>query len=85
MDETLEIDHINRIPNDNRLVNLRLVTRQENIFNTDAKGYTKRKNGFQARITLNEVSITKKFKTENEARTWYIDQKEILHVIHLNI
>jgi hypothetical protein len=82
MDETLCIDHINRIPNDNRLENLRLVTHQENQFNTDAKGYTKRKNGFQAYIQLNGIQKSKYFRTENEARNWYLEQKEILHLIH---
>lgn len=35
----LVIDHINRIPSDNRIENLRLVTIQENGFNTSTKGY----------------------------------------------
>ena len=81
MDETLDIDHINRIRNDNRLENLRLVTRQQNLFNTNAKGYTKYKNGFAAKIELNGVTISKCFKTENEARNWYLEQKLILHAI----
>ena len=81
MDETLDIDHINRIKNDNRLVNLRLVTIQENAFNTDAKGYSKDHNGFKAQIKINGVQISKRFKTENEARNWYLEQKLILHVI----
>jgi hypothetical protein len=82
MDETLLIDHINRIKNDNRLVNLRLVTIQENMFNQNAKGYSKHKNGFQGQITLNGILKSKRFKTEDEARQWYLEQKEILHVIH---
>ena len=81
MDSTLFIDHINRIRNDNRLENLRLVTRQENLFNTDAKGYTKHGTGFTGQIMLNGIIKTKCFKTEDEARTWYLDQKLILHII----
>jgi hypothetical protein len=81
MDETLFIDHINRIPNDNRIENLRLVTNQQNNFNTDAKGYSKHGNGFKGRIRLNGVLISKTFKTEDEARAWYLEQKTILHII----
>ena len=82
MNDTLFIDHINRIRNDNRLENLRLVTCQENHFNQDAKGYTKCKNGFDAKIKLNGITKTKYFRTEDEARNWYLEQKEILHLIH---
>lgn len=82
MDSTLDIDHINRIKNDNRLENLRLVTHQENHFNRDAKGYAKNGNGFNGRIRFNGILKQKYFRTEIEARTWYLEQKEILHVIH---
>lgn len=81
MDETLQIDHINRIPNDNRLENLRLVTNQQNQFNKDAKGYHKHGTGFRGQIRLNGVIISKCFKTEIEARNWYLEQKTILHFI----
>jgi hypothetical protein len=83
MDDTLCIDHINHTRNDNRLENLRLVTQQQNHFNRgEVKGYTKIKNGFQGRIMLNGVRITKYFKTEDEACAWYLEQKAILHIIH---
>jgi hypothetical protein len=32
---SLEIDHINRIKTDNRLINLRLVTRSDNLYNRE--------------------------------------------------
>ena len=38
-DESGEIDHINRIRDDNRIENLRVVTSQENKFNANARGY----------------------------------------------
>ena len=81
VDSQLKIDHINRIRNDNRLENLRLVTHQQNMFNTDAKGYHLKGNGFESQITLNGEIFKKRFKTEDEARAWYLEQKEILHII----
>ncbi len=33
----LEVDHINRVPDDNRIENLRLVTRSQNALNTKLK------------------------------------------------
>jgi hypothetical protein len=44
----LVIDHIDRNPLNNNIENLRVVTHQENTFNSDAKGCyfnKKRKNG----------------------------------------
>lgn len=77
----LQIDHINRDKSDNRIENLRLVTNQQNQFNKNAKGYSRRYNGFQANIKLNDKCLTKQFATEDEARTWYLEQKEIHHHI----
>ena len=77
----LEIDHINRDRKDNRIENLRLVTHQQNLFNTNAKGYSRHYNGFQARIMINSERITKSFPTEDEAKEWYLEQKEIHHII----
>ena len=57
-----EIDHINRVRNDNRLINLRSVTRSENNKNhsmqnnntTGITGVTRRSNGiYEARISIN--------------------------------
>lgn len=56
-----EIDHINRLPGDNRLCNLRLATRSQNNTNKvkfrpnklGIKGVTKQRNGYQVNISDN--------------------------------
>jgi len=80
----LHIDHIDRDKLNNNIENLRLVTRQENYFNTDAKGYyfNKARNKFQAYIGINGKLIhLGYFDTEEEARNAYLKAKERLHII----
>ena len=80
-----EIDHINGIRDDNRICNLRSVTRQQNQWNrTTAKGYylDKRTNKFNSQIYLNRKRIRLGyFNTEQEARTAYLQAKEKYHII----
>jgi hypothetical protein len=80
-----QIDHINRIRDDNRICNLRSVTHQQNQMNrTTTKGYTwdKRVNKWLARIKLNYKSIhLGYFKTEEDARDAYITAKDKYHII----
>jgi hypothetical protein len=79
-----QIDHINRIRNDNRLENLRIVTNQENAFNTNAKGYCwdKSRKKWLSCITLNGKQINLgRFDTEQEARQAYLDAKKVYHII----
>jgi hypothetical protein len=80
-----EIDHINGIRNDNRICNLRSVTRQQNHWNRiNTKGYTYNKtaNKFQAQIKVNKKHITLGyFNTEFEARNAYLQAKEKYHII----
>jgi hypothetical protein len=78
------LDHINRDKTDNRISNLRIVTNQENKFNTSAKGYIwhKKAKKWMSYIRLNGKSIyLGLFNTEDEARETYINAKQKLHII----
>ena len=79
------LDHINQIKDDNRISNLRIVTNQENLFNTNAKGYCwdKRNNNWLSRITFNGKEIfIGRYNTEEEARNAYLIAKEKYHIIN---
>lgn len=79
-----EIDHINRIRDDNRIINLRNVTPQENKWNQNRKGYHWKKshNKYEVRIKLNSKHIwIGLFNTEIEAREAYLKAKEQYHKI----
>ena len=81
---TIQIDHINGIRNDNRIFNLRNVTPQQNQFNhVNAKGYywNKSQNKFQSQIRANKSINLGLFNTEEEARNAYLAAKEKYHVI----
>lgn len=80
-----EIDHINGIRYDNRICNLRAVTKQQNQWNrTKAKGYhwhmlTQK---YAAQIRINKKAIhLGLFNTEEEAQNAYLQAKEIYHKI----
>jgi hypothetical protein len=77
-------EHTRDIPLDNHISNLRILTAQENTFNTNAKGYSYcRKTGkWRARIRLNhKVKELGYFITEEDAHQAYLDAKAIYHVI----
>lgn len=77
-----EIDHINRIKDDNRIENLRNTTHNENLKNKLGKGFRKKRAGFQARIGVDRKEIyLGTYKTEQEARQAYLDAKKIYHKI----
>ena len=80
-----ELDHINSIRNDNRIENLRSVTRSQNQWNRKtAKGYwlDKSKNKYRAEMRIyNKKKCLGSFETEEEARQAYLAAKQIYHVI----
>ncbi len=80
-----EIDHINGIRDDNRLCNLRSVTKQQNAWNRhNHKGYhfKKSKNKFEAVIKINYKRIyLGRYNTAEEARAAYLQAKEKYHKI----
>ena len=78
------IDHINRNKTDNKITNLRSVTRNQNMWNLNCKGYTyhKKSNKWQAQILIyRKFKYLGLFKTEEEARNAYLAAKEKYHVI----
>lgn len=72
----LQIDHINRIKNDNRIENLRLVNRSLNQMNRNSKnvrpGSVIPYRGYYA---VNGKEFSKSFHTEQEAIEW-VDEKK---------
>ena len=78
------IDHINRIKDDNRFINLRNVTFQQNAFNRTAKGYTwcKSSKKWRAYIELDgKKTILGYFVSETEAHDAYLEAKKVYHRI----
>ena len=79
--EGLEVDHINQNKADDRIENLRLVTRWENAVNQKHKGYRKRKDRFSARITVHgKVISLGTYGTEEEAIEAYNKAKNVYHI-----
>lgn len=78
------IDHINRIKDDNRIVNLRDIPKHLNQFNMYAKGYcwNKAMNKFEAYINVNSKKIQLGyFDKEIDAKEAYLAAKKTYHVI----
>lgn len=79
-----QVDHINRIRHDNRLINLRLVTNQQNMFNTNAKGYSwhKARNKWSAQIHINgKKKHIGYYVEEEDARAAYLAEKKLIHIM----
>jgi len=78
------IDHINRIPLDNRVENLRITTQQGNNQNrTRVKGYSwdKQSKKYEANIKVNYKKIhLGYYNTEEKARQAYLNGKEKYHI-----
>ena len=68
-DPKQQIDHRNRVRNDNRICNLRVATCAENQQNTIRKGYhwCNRSKRWISRVQFNGVCRIKKCKTEEDA------------------
>lgn len=90
LDSELVVDHINHLIHDNSVENLRCITQQQNLFNTNAKGYHKRSyiktdgtevEFWQIKLVINGKSIRKCVKTEEEARHEYLRLKAIHHIL----
>jgi hypothetical protein len=79
-----QLDHINRNRMDNRIMNLRMVTNQQNQFNREPKGYYwhKVQNLYRAAIRVNGRLIDLGgFKTKEEATAKYYQEKSKYHTI----
>lgn len=76
-----EVDHVDRNRANNSFDNLRLATRQENMRNTDSKGYRSRAGKWRAHITVSGRTIELgSFDTPAEARAAYL----VARVVHFN-
>ena len=79
------IDHIDRNPANNDVDNLRIVTNQQNQWNTEErKGYyyQKSKRKYHATIKINDKPMfLGLFSTEEEARQAYLNAKQKYHII----
>ena len=78
------IDHIDGDKVNNDIRNLRVVTCQQNSFNTRAKGFywNKRDKKWMAKIGINKKQICLGyFHTEEEARNCYLEAKEKYHIM----
>ena len=78
------IDHQDRDKSNNFVSNLRIVTHQQNRFNTNAKGYSwyKRDKKWRAQIMVDGKYINLGlFEKEEDASKCYQDAKLIYHII----
>ena len=80
------IDHINRIKIDNRITNLRSVTKSENAMNmNNVKGYfyCKRSKKYIARIMVNyKAKQLGTFENKEDAKNCYLENKNKYHNIN---
>ena len=77
-----QIDHININSLDNRIENLRILTSQQNQWNTKAKGYSwsKKHKKWRVRIGIDNKRICLGlFDNEEDASIAYLNAKEVYH------
>ena len=87
-DKSCVVDHIDQNKQNNTLDNLRIISQQENGFNTKSKGYSWDKNAqkFSAQIHLNGIKIRLgMFETKEEAHDAYLKAKVKYHIIRPKI
>ena len=78
------IDHIDRDTSNNNIENLRVTTHQQNMWNTNSKGYyfNKARGKYLAQIVVNgKHKHLGSFVSEDEARQAYLNAKAIHHHI----
>ena len=68
-DTKQQIDHINRVRDDNRIINLRVCTSQQNCQNNNSKGYSwcNTKKCWISYVRIKNKRVSKHCKTEEEA------------------
>jgi hypothetical protein len=79
------IDHIDRNKLNNKIENLREVTKQQNSFNREAKGYSfnKKSQKYEAYIRINSNRIhLGLFNNQEDAHNAYLNAKKIYHKIN---
>lgn len=74
----MEIDHINRDHTDNRIENLRLVSRSQNSLNKNHKNIRKQGKGYLTRVTFNGILYSEYFETLCQAEEWVKKKKKEL-------
>ncbi len=82
-----EVDHINRLPGDNRVSNLREVSPRTNQLNSnDRKGIYPHGNGWQAVGQFDRKQWTKYFHEEKDAQAYYDTRhaQDLAHSLELD-
>ena len=78
----IELDHQNRIKDDNRICNLRILTRSEQLQNRNSKGYYYDKINKKYVCRINYIGkdiFLGRYATEQEAREAYLNAKQKYH------
>ena len=85
-DTKIQIDHINRIRDDNRVDNLRIVSHQQNNWNKDNKGYYFHKKSNKWSVSIRIPNNIRKFiglfENEIDAQNTYLEAKAKYHIIN---
>jgi hypothetical protein len=74
--DDLYVDHINMDKLDNRIENLRLLTRTQNFHNRESANVWRRGDSFQGKVMIQGVRYSKHFDTKEEAENWVKNLKD---------